>query len=90
MHRGRQTAEAESGHSSSHVGRNGMLPGSCHHANCRPGRPAPCGRRNGQAILEYVMVAAMLLLIVVMLAVLLYTFREHGARVLELAASEYP
>lgn len=50
----------------------------------------PCESRRGQAMIEYVMTAAMLLLLVVMLAVLLYTFREHGARVLDLAASEYP
>jgi len=41
-------------------------------------------------MIEYMMTAAILLLLVVMLAVLLYTFREHGARVLDLAASEYP
>ena len=57
----------------------------------RPRRASgPCGSCRGQAMIEYVMTAAMLLLLVVMLAVLLYTFREHGARVLDLAASEYP
>lgn len=46
--------------------------------------------RAGQAMLEYMLVAGMLLAAVAILAVFLYTFREQSDRVLNLAASEYP
>jgi len=46
--------------------------------------------RGGQAMIEFVVVAAMLVLCVSILAVLLYTFREHSTRVLQLVGSEYP
>ncbi len=41
-------------------------------------------------MIEYMVTAVMLLSAVVVLALVLYTFREHGGRVLDLAASEYP
>ncbi len=41
-------------------------------------------------MIEYLVVTAMLLSIVAILAVFLYTFKEHSGRVLDLAASEYP
>lgn len=50
----------------------------------------PGSDRGGQAMIEYVIIAAMLISAVAVAAVLLYTFREHGGRVLDLVASEYP
>ena len=47
-------------------------------------------RRGGQAMIEYVVVAAMLVAATSILAVFLYSFREFGERVLDLVASEYP
>ena len=46
--------------------------------------------REGQAMIEYTIVAAMLVLTASILAVCLYTFKEHGGRILNLMASEYP
>jgi hypothetical protein len=50
----------------------------------------PANRRSGQAMIEYVIVAAMLMSTIAILAVFLYSFREFGGRVLDLVASEYP
>jgi len=47
-------------------------------------------RRSGQVMIEYVIVAAMLVGATAILAVFLYSFREFGGRVLDLVASEYP
>jgi hypothetical protein len=47
-------------------------------------------RRDGQAALEFLLVTAAMLAMVAILAVLLYAFREHGGRALDLVASEYP
>jgi len=44
----------------------------------------------GQAMVEYLITAGMLIVAVAILAVFLYTFKEHGGRVLDLVASEYP
>jgi hypothetical protein len=41
-------------------------------------------------MIEYVVIAAMLILMFTLMAVLLYAFRQHSWRVLDLAASEYP
>ncbi len=41
-------------------------------------------------MIEYMVAAVMLLMATVILALVLYTFREHSGRVLDLAASEYP
>jgi len=41
-------------------------------------------------MLEYLMVTGILLACVSILAVFLYTFKEHGGRILDLAASEFP
>ena len=46
--------------------------------------------KHGQAMIEYVIIAGMLLAAVAILAVFLYTFKEHSGRVLDLVASEYP
>lgn len=47
-------------------------------------------RRAGQVVLEYVVVAGITLTLIVMLALLLYVFKEYGGRILDLLASEYP
>jgi hypothetical protein len=44
----------------------------------------------GQTMIEYLIVASILMAGVAILAVLIYTLRENGHRVLELAGSEYP
>jgi Flp pilus assembly pilin Flp len=46
--------------------------------------------RKGQAAVEYALTAGMLIIAITVLAVFLYAFKEHGGRVLDLAASEYP
>lgn len=45
---------------------------------------------SGQTMIEYVIIAAILLSTVPVMAVFLRTFRQHSSRTLELAASEYP
>ena len=47
-------------------------------------------RRCGQATVEFVTVMGLLMLVLVMLALLLYTFKEYGGRVMDLVGSEYP
>ncbi|MBM4142104.1 MAG: hypothetical protein FJ225_00705 [Lentisphaerae bacterium] len=51
----------------------------------RPGRA-----RSGQAMVEYVITAGMLILCVAILAVFLYTFNQYGDRVFELVADDWP
>ena len=46
--------------------------------------------RCGQAVIEYMILAVLLIVTASILAVFLYSFRENGGRVLDLAASEYP
>lgn len=46
--------------------------------------------RSGQALVEYVVIAGMLLATVAIMIVFLGTFREYGNRVLDLVGSEYP
>ena len=46
--------------------------------------------KSGQTIVEYAIVAGMLVLCITIFAVFLYTFRENSSRILDLAASEYP
>ena len=50
------------------------------------------GRRScrGQAMVEYVVATGLLLATLAMLSLVLYTFREYGARVLDLVAYNYP
>lgn len=54
----------------------------------------PCrtryGSRAGQTMIEYLIIAAMLLATVPVMAVFLRALRQHSTRTLELAASEYP
>jgi uncharacterized protein (UPF0333 family) len=47
-------------------------------------------RKRGQAMVEYMVVACMLVLAVSVLAVFLYAFRENSGRILDLMASDYP
>jgi len=46
--------------------------------------------KSGQAMLEYVMVVAMSLGILVTLGFFMYVFKEYGGRVLDLVSSNYP
>ena len=46
--------------------------------------------RSGQAMVEFVVAAGMILAALAILTVLLVTFREYGDRILNLVASEYP
>ena len=59
------------------------------YASVRPGGMIS-RRKAGQAMTEYLIVAATLVLAVSILAVFLYTIKEHGGRVFDLVASEYP
>ena len=44
----------------------------------------------GQAMIEFILVAAATILMCTVLAVFLYTFRENSGRVMDHVASEYP
>jgi len=46
--------------------------------------------KSGQAMIEYVVLAIFVITTVSIMSILLYTFKEQGGRVLDLAASEYP
>lgn len=59
------------------------------HTQTPPAR-RPRARASGQALLEYVVVAGILLALVTMLALFLYTFKEYSGRILELIGAEYP
>ena len=50
----------------------------------------PLVRKRGQTMVEYVVVAGMLLASAAIFALLLATYREYGSRVLALMGSEYP
>lgn len=50
----------------------------------------PVQSRRGQAAVEYLVVAGMMLASLAILVVFLATFREAGGRALDLAGSEYP
>ncbi len=56
------------------------------------GSTITCGRssRNGQAMIEYMIIAVMLTATMAIMAVFLYAFRENSGRVLDLISSEYP
>ena len=41
-------------------------------------------------MVEYLITAGILVFITLIVAIFLYTFKEHGSRVLNLIASEYP
>jgi hypothetical protein len=46
--------------------------------------------QSGQIMLETVIVAASMLALVAIMGLLIYVFKEHGRRVLDLLASDYP
>ncbi len=46
--------------------------------------------RRGQAMIEYVIAAGIILTVIVSLSFLLYALKQNGNRVLDLVASEYP
>ena len=48
------------------------------------------GRCSGQAMVEYMVAAGMLMAALAILTLFLTTFSEYGTRVLDLMASEYP
>lgn len=48
------------------------------------------GSRNGQAMIEYVIMTVLLLSTAVILSMFLYTYKQHSDRVVNLVASEYP
>jgi len=48
------------------------------------------GSRSGQVMLEYLMVVVVSFGVIIITALLYYVFKEHGGRILDLAASEYP
>lgn len=46
--------------------------------------------RAGQALVEYMIISAILLMMMTIMAVFLFAFREHAGRVLDLIAYGYP
>lgn len=46
--------------------------------------------KSGQAMIEYIFTAVILMAVVAVLSVFLYSYKEHTSRVMDLAASEYP
>lgn len=47
-------------------------------------------KKRGQTLLEFVMILAVTLGLVVSLGFFMYVFKEHGGRILDLVSSEYP
>ncbi|MDF3129704.1 hypothetical protein P0Y35_10905 [Kiritimatiellaeota bacterium B1221] len=47
-------------------------------------------RKNGQSMLEYIMVLAMTLGILVTLGFFIAVFKDYGGRILEIVSSDYP
>ena len=47
-------------------------------------------RRCGQAMVEFVVLAGILMALVAVMALFLYAFKEYGGRVLDLVAAEFP
>jgi hypothetical protein len=57
--------------------------------------PQHCGvrlarSRRGQAMIEYVVTAGLLIATISIFAVFLYAFKEYNGRVIDLVSSEYP
>ena len=46
--------------------------------------------KNGQAMIEYAVMTALLLSTALILTVFLYTYKQHSERIVNLVASEYP
>ena len=54
------------------------------------GRVHVSDARGGQSSLEFMVVTAMFVASLAILVVFLFTFKEYGGRILDLAGSEYP
>lgn len=54
------------------------------------GMKATRNSKSGQSMLEYTLVLAMTLGILVTLGFFIYVFKEHGGRILDLVSSTYP
>ncbi len=70
-----------------------LAPGTEGVVPCAPMRqriPAVPHARSGQAMIEYVICAAVVVMLTGLLALLLVTIRESGGRAVDLVASEYP
>jgi hypothetical protein len=50
----------------------------------------PRNRKVGQVMLEYVVVVAMTLGILVTLGFFIYVFKEYGGRILDIVSSDFP
>lgn len=46
--------------------------------------------KSGQVMLEYAIVAGILVVVIAMLALFLYTFKEQGGRVMDLISADFP
>jgi len=46
--------------------------------------------KSGQAMVEYVIMTVLLITTATILAIFLYTYKQHSDRVVNLVASEYP
>lgn len=53
-------------------------------------RTSSAGRVSGQALTEFVVMAAMMSVSIVILSLFLWTFKQFGGRILGLVASEFP
>ena len=58
--------------------------------SCRTPRRALRLASRGQAMIEYVVIAGMLMASLGILTVFFVTFKEYGSRILALVSSEYP
>lgn len=47
-------------------------------------------RKSGQAMVEFLITASVIITMVAILSVLLYAFRQQSGRVINLVASEFP
>jgi heme/copper-type cytochrome/quinol oxidase subunit 2 len=47
-------------------------------------------KRSGQVMLEYAIVAGILVGVLAMLALFLFTFKEQGARIMDLISADFP
>ena len=52
--------------------------------------PAYIGKRAGQAMIEYVVIAGMLLASVVIFSMFMYAFKQDSGRSMDIVAYEYP
>lgn len=67
-----------------------MRLGSTLAVTCAPGKSRFSRSKRGQAMVEYAVIAGMLVASLAILVVFLFSFKEYGGRILDLAGSEYP